>query len=369
MLRYLTSIIALSILISFSSCSDEGEGPSPLADDFDRKGMLEFWADQIIIPSYEEYRRSLELLLEAGNTFYNNPAINELVDLRNKYLEAYASWQKVSMFEIGKAEEIGFRNYTNIYPIDASLIQENIQNGTYNLELPSNFDAQGFPALDYLLYGLADTDQEIIDVLKDNEYKTYLIELILRLNTLTDIVFTDWENSYRDNFISNNGSSATASVDKMVNDLIFYYERFLRAGKIGIPAGVFSGSLISQSVEAPYSSQFSKILCLEGLETVERFFKGESHDSSVNGPSLMDYTDYITDINNTPNISSRIVSQWDVARTKINALDDSFKNQVELDNSKMLEAYDELQKAVILLKVDMLQALSIQVDFVDADGD
>ncbi len=35
----------------------------------------------------------------------------------------------------------------------------------------------------------------------------------------------------------------------------------------------------------------------------------------------------------------------------------------------MLTAYDELQKAVVLLKVDMLQALNIQVDFVDADGD
>ena len=35
----------------------------------------------------------------------------------------------------------------------------------------------------------------------------------------------------------------------------------------------------------------------------------------------------------------------------------------------MLETYDELQKAVVLLKVDMLQVLNIKVDFVDADGD
>ena len=45
------------------------------------------------------------------------------------------------------------------------------------------------------------------------------------------------------------------------------------------------------------------------------------------------------------------------------------KSQVEKDNTKMLEAYDELQKAVILLKVDMMQALSISVDYVDSDGD
>jgi hypothetical protein len=35
----------------------------------------------------------------------------------------------------------------------------------------------------------------------------------------------------------------------------------------------------------------------------------------------------------------------------------------------MLGAYDELQRNVILMKVDMLQALSIDVDYIDADGD
>ena len=35
----------------------------------------------------------------------------------------------------------------------------------------------------------------------------------------------------------------------------------------------------------------------------------------------------------------------------------------------MLAAYDELQANVVLLKVDMFQALNIKVDFVDADGD
>ena len=42
---------------------------------------------------------------------------------------------------------------------------------------------------------------------------------------------------------------------------------------------------------------------------------------------------------------------------------------METDNVKMLQAFDELQKLVVLLKVDMMQALSISVDYVDSDGD
>ena len=35
----------------------------------------------------------------------------------------------------------------------------------------------------------------------------------------------------------------------------------------------------------------------------------------------------------------------------------------------MLRLYDELQQLTVLLKVDLLQALGINVDYVDADGD
>ena len=56
-------------------------------------------------------------------------------------------------------------------------------------------------------------------------------------------------------------------------------------------------------------------------------------------------------------------------KTKINELDSNLVSQVESDNSEMLLTFDELQKAVILLKVDMLRAISINVDYVDADGD
>lgn len=35
----------------------------------------------------------------------------------------------------------------------------------------------------------------------------------------------------------------------------------------------------------------------------------------------------------------------------------------------MTQAYDALQMAVVYLKVDMVQAFNISVDYVDADGD
>ena len=50
-------------------------------------------------------------------------------------------------------------------------------------------------------------------------------------------------------------------------------------------------------------------------------------------------------------------------------LNDDFTLQLDENKLKMLEVYDKIQAAVVLMKVDMLQALNINVDYVDADGD
>jgi hypothetical protein len=64
-----------------------------------------------------------------------------------------------------------------------------------------------------------------------------------------------------------------------------------------------------------------------------------------------------------------INDQFEESRSKINMLNDSFVQQIENNNVAMTEAFDAIQMGVVLLKVDMLQALDISVDFVDADGD
>ena len=69
------------------------------------------------------------------------------------------------------------------------------------------------------------------------------------------------------------------------------------------------------------------------------------------------------------NLSSRISDKLDVAIQKINELDENYKNQIQNNNIKFLQTYDAIQEVVVLLKVDMLQLLSINVDYVDADGD
>ena len=144
------------------STDTSGSDPA-VAEEFSRAVMLTNWADNIIIPSFEKFVLDLDSLVISGNQFTANPNQVSLAKLRESWLNAYLSWQSVDMFDIGKAEEITLRNYLNVFPLDANGMTESLLSGNYDLSSVNRQDEQGFSALDYLLFGLSEDDDKIID--------------------------------------------------------------------------------------------------------------------------------------------------------------------------------------------------------------
>ena len=369
----------LCVLALVWACSNDSETDDSVIVDpveevsFERSTMLVNWADNIIIPSYQAFTADMDDLLNTFNTFKADVNEGNLIALRASWLNAYKSWQHVEMFEIGPAESVGFQLNMNIYPTDNEKIDGFIVNGSYDLSLSSNRSAKGFPALDYLLNGLGDTDADILAFYSgDNKeaYLQYTEDVLMDMQSLTETVVSDWTNGYRDTFVANDGASSTASVDRMVNDYIFYYEKYLRAGKMGIPLGVFSGSSLPRNVEAYYEATISNELFLEGLSAVQDFFNGNHFNSSTQGESLASYLDALNTLKNGEDLSTLINDQFNTAKNMVLDLS-AFRAEIENSNppTSMLLAYDEVQKAVPMLKVDMVSAMSISIDFVDADGD
>lgn len=366
---YLTLIT--TVLVGCSSSDDTA--PNQNSDGFDRENMLSNWADNMIIPAYEDLSLDLADLVSQKDAFLNMPNQSNLNALRTSWLKAYKTWQYVEMFNIGKAEEINYSFQMNIYPTNVSDIQSNIISGDVNLSSDNNNDAVGFPAVGYMVNGIAKSDNEIIDQYNSSagfqKNQDYLSDLVDQMKSLTDTVLDDWKDRYRTIFVNNVENSQVGSVNKLVNDFIYYYEKGLRANKIGIPAGVFSTEPLSDRVEAFYYEEASKSLALEGLNAVQDFFNGKAYMGNTTGESFKSYLDYLNTIKGGDDLSSIINDQFNEARNRIQLLDDSFVQQIETDNTKMTQAYDELQKAVVLLKIDMIQAMNISVDFIDADGD
>ncbi|HDZ05600.1 hypothetical protein LCGC14_0066960 [marine sediment metagenome] len=361
------------------ACSSDSDAEGTVIVDpveevsFERSAMLINWADNIIIPSYAAFSSDLDVLVSSFNTFKEDASEVNLVELRSSWVNAYISWQRVAMFEIGPAETVGFQLNMNIYPTNTDNIDEYITTGSYDLSLSSNRSSKGFPALDYLLNGLGEDDVAILAFYNGDEKDalfTFTEDVLLDMTSLTDTVLSDWEEGYRDTFVANDGASSTASVDRMVNDYIFYYEKYLRAGKMGIPLGVFSGNTLPQNIEGYYNGTISNDLFLEGLNAVQDFFNGKHFNSETEGESLASYLDALNTVKDGEDLSSLINAQFNTARDMVQDLA-AFREEIENNSTPtaMFLAYDEVQKAVPMLKVDMVSAMSISIDFVDADGD
>ncbi|TLP81882.1 imelysin family protein [Maribacter sp. ACAM166] len=316
MKRILGMALFISLVWACSSDNEEvvvpptdGTPEEPTAVNFERGPMLTNWADNIIIPSYEAFSVQMSALTTSFETFKVDATTTNLVAFREAWLSAYIGWQHVSMFEIGPAESVDFRFSMNTYPTNTDNIDNHVASGMYDLSLSSNRSSKGFPALDYLINGLGENDDAIISKYTSEEKDAllaYTEAVLADMSSLTVEVVADWKGSYRDTFVSNDGSSATASVDRFVNDYIFYFEKFLRAGKMGIPLGVFSGSPLPENVEAFHKGDVSKILFLEGLQAMQDFFNGRHFASSTIGESLASYLDNLNTIKDGEDLKALI---------------------------------------------------------------
>ena len=372
-LKIFISISILSIfIISCSSSSDDEQSTIP---EFDRSAVLINYADNIILPRLNNFKSSVDYLKESGDAYVDSPDITTYTELHNSWLEAYINWQYVEMFNIGKAEEIMFFSKTNTYPVNEGRIQENINNQKTDLSNPNDWSCQGFPGLDYMIHGIANTENEIINQYIQNPLNGKYLKVVLNeLNNNTDLVLDDW-NTYRNTFVNSIENTATSAFNMLTNDFVYYFEKGLRTNKIGIPSGVFSNNPLSNKVEAYYSSKngiedVSRDLIENALNAVDLVFQGKSSNQSPVGPSFKTYLDFIKENNvSADDIGSIVVNKIQTANQKILDLNKNFINQVENDNGKMLAAFDALQTIVVNLKTDMLSLFNVAVDYTDADGD
>ncbi len=118
---YAGSVAYRSSFIAATSGSTTSQTSS-----YDRGSILVNYADNIIIPRYNDFKNSLDELKTLTDNFAETPSIANYDLLHEKWVESYKKWQYIEMFNIGKAEEIMFYNKVNTYPANSVRINSNI---------------------------------------------------------------------------------------------------------------------------------------------------------------------------------------------------------------------------------------------------
>ena len=362
------SIQILLLFLFICSCDD----PETEKVDFDREAMLVNMADELIIPAYTAFQDKVAAMHASILAFAESPDLTRLQQAKSHLIDTWKTWQYVAYFELGPAMEANLRNNLNVFPTDTVQIAQNIISGTYDLKSASNVDAKGFPALDYLLYGVADTEQAVVSYYADAQAGSssaqYLKDLSAEINTLTTQVVEGWDN-YRSTFVSSLGTETGSSTALLVNELNFHYDQRIKNGKIGIPAGKKSlGTMLPEKVEAYYSG-ISLELAIAGLQAFKSIFTGAAYGNQQNNAGLDDYLDALNAQYNGVPLSTAIVNQIDLGIGATQDVPPPLSTAVNTHAEEVDEAYLEIQRLVALIKVDMTSALGVLITYQDNDGD
>lgn len=340
---------------------------------FDRGALLTNYADGYIIPAYADMVAKLTILKTNIDDFAAAPDSAKLVAAQAAWKDAYMTWQGVDLLEFGPDVSISLRSYINTYPATVSKVEANITSGSYELEQFGNKDAQGFPALDYLLNGIGPTNQHILALYITGgdmaKRKKYMQDVAAKMLAKVTTVQTAW-NTYRATFVANTSTDAGSSISVMTNAFVLYYERYLRSGKIGLPVGAMSGVAAPELTEAYYTPTLSKELALAAIKNVRKFYEGIGYSSGTDGMGFYDYLKAVgTKDTDGKLMADVIIKELDDVKNGLGALTPTIKEGVTSHRPDMLNIYQEMMEVVPLFKVDMVSAFGISITYTDNDGD
>jgi uncharacterized protein len=355
-------ITGLAIAGALSSCQSTG----PQTVNFDRKALLTSYANDQIMPAYQQYAGSCNALKSRWEEFSAAPGTGTLTPLKESLINAWTDWQKVAPLDFGPALDRGLLVFTNTFPADTVGIAETISTGTWNLDQASMIDVQGFPAFDYLLAG-RDDDRIVALFTSDaqaSDRLAYTSALINRINDLAVAVSDDWQTGYAQSFIEADGVDVGSSLGKLINAANRYLESDLRDGKIGIPLGLRSlGVIQPDRVEGKFS-EASLPLFQAAVTSYQTWIFG------LDGPGLDDYLDAVDARYGSISLSTEMQDALDDVLLLANtSLADPIDQAVVTQPESVETMYTALQRLLVLFKVDLSSSLGILITYQDSDGD
>ena len=350
-------LLSTAILMIVQSCSSDGEGDSADVSGF--TALLTNQIDEVIIPSMVSYQNELstfETTLSSATSPMDEAALSSL---RVAYQNAYLAYQAVAVHDYFTTSSLDLVDKTNLYPIEIETLENLIEAESTNFSSRDHERANGFPAIDFMLYGPSD----VLDYFNENQKRlSFLKALVSDMKANADDLASGWSN-LRDNFIAADGTDNSSAISGQLNGSLAYFEFTVREDKVGIPIGRLgpNDSPIAPDptkIEGYYQSlvdgddSFSLSLVRAAVEEMEDIYLG----STGIGTDGQGYDDLLGTFGHET-IDVDIKAQFEAIYTELNG-----RTSITEDNNTDL--YNAVQGLVTLYKSDLFPVLNIQ----DADG-
>lgn len=350
----------LFTLCLFSPACNNKSEPKP---DFDRKAMLQHYADNLIRPAFSALRAQTGALKNAWTAFNAAPDSAGLAELQQRWKSACAAWQYANAYNFGPAGEQGVRKSLveeiGTFPANTVKIEEFIAANDISLN-NFNRDTRGFLAIEYLIWkntGL---------LFSDANRRAYLAAIINHLDDRVTEVDNSWA-GYTTEFVAANGTDVGSSISQLYNEFVRSFES-IKNFKVGLPAGKRPGQTgpEPQLVEG-YHSGLTLFFIKQHLEAIGNLYYGRSL-SGADGTGFKEYLDFVV---GGPQLVSSTEAQWQNVTAALYAVpvDTPFAELIVQGHPSVDALHTELQKHTRFFKSDMSSLLGIAITFSSGDGD
>ncbi len=354
--------------VAFCACDPIRE---PATDNFDRKAMLQNYADNLIKPAFASLQIKANALQAATDEFTNTVTEQNLATLQTAWKESYTEFQYTSPYNFGPVGEQGTRKKwvfeVATFPVNIAGIESKIAANTTSLN-DFDRDARGFLAAEYLIFDTQSDNNAVLNRFSSTARRNYLKAVVANLKRQVDEVVTAWNGEYAAEFVGNDGTSAGSSTFYLFNEFVVSYEA-LKNFKLGLPLGKRPNQTQSapELAEAYYSGQSLPMLG-HHLNAIENLW----HGRNTSGKDGIGFKEYLENVEGGLTLVANTEAQLAAIRTAQNAIPTTtpLSVQITTNPTPIENFYVEIQKNTKYFKSEMQSALDITLtDSGDTDGD
>lgn len=358
-MRVLFLLTGISILLACDRKSGGGDRP------FDRKAMLENYANQIILPTFSELNQKTTVLQSACLDLVKNKQLADLQTARSRWVDVLFAWQRANAFNFGPAAaangQLTLLEEIASFPTDTAKINAYIS--AFDTSIANNDpNARGLFALEFLLF--AGSDALVLSHLNQPAFATYLTNAANHLDLKIDFVLSQWNVGYKMQFIDLDGPDPGGSTAILYNEFIKSFET-IKNEKLGRPLGKRIGQtgVEPQTVEAYYSGKSLQAMQLH-FEALTDLWYGRGDED---GSGLRDYLQSAEGgaalIEKTEKQIAEIQLQFDA----LPAI--PLSTQISNNPTSLEPLFQALSKHTRYWKSDMSSILGIYITYSSGDGD
>ncbi len=317
--------------------------------------------ENILIPDAEKLQQSLQTLKTSVSTFETNTTLNQLALIQENFKTSAFSWKNVQTafiaadFDKELIDLVILIDHFHIGNESVATLLDNILAKEADLAgLLYKNSTKGFTALEYLLFGEAETNEALlVEMQKSNKRRIQAIGLVIdNLIKRTTPILTFYQND------TTFKADVQEASDSLMNILIDSSYK-LKEWRVGDAAGLtvkYKNQSNQKRLEY-YRSRAS----LEGIKAIL-----ETHAKLMKPQSFSNFSDF-ANANSASKELQEVIGYINAAQTLVDSFDKTLEESVS--DEKIHELYLALVNLHNGYYLSLINALNITSKIIEADGD